>query len=60
LRWHSFENRFQSCRESRAGIERITFVIPSEVENVAVRETATQTGRPKAERTGSEVNQIFE
>jgi N6-L-threonylcarbamoyladenine synthase len=29
-------------------------VIPSEVESGAVRETATRTGRPEAERTGSE------
>jgi hypothetical protein len=32
LRRHTFEDRLSSCRESRAGIERITFVIPSEVE----------------------------
>jgi hypothetical protein len=29
-------------------------VIPSQVENVAAREAATWTGRPLAERTGSE------
>ena len=29
-------------------------VIPSEVENEAAWEAATSTGRPKAERTGSE------
>src|SRR5882724_2730422 len=31
LRRHALQNRLQSRRESCAGIERITFVIPSEV-----------------------------
>jgi hypothetical protein len=34
--------------------DKLTYVIPSEVENGAAREAATWTGRPQAERTGSE------
>jgi hypothetical protein len=35
-------------------LDEHTLVIPSEVENEAAWEAATSTGRPKAERTGSE------
>src|SRR5206468_1065544 len=61
------KNHFATAHTQRSALKlqrkrfpnpKNNFVIPSEVENGAVRETATKTGRPKAERTGSEVSQI--